>query len=250
MGIKTALSALFACVCVLAQSSGEPPSLVRLIRSFPARVQTPPYADAHAAVTVLGLMPVSGPSETWLVEMHDSFASIENIDKALGGTFESLGARPELAGDDVLSPSRALVALYRPAWSYRPEEAMRLLPKAHYFQVSIFRNHGDEAAFGEVVRSRKAGLDSINLDRPDIVYEVVSGAPSGMYLILAPLTGLRALDEGLANRISDGRTQETAKKSAAADISREHLLFRIEPRMSYVSEEFAASDPDFWGAKR
>jgi hypothetical protein len=32
-------------------------------------------------------------------------------------------------------------------------------------------------------------------------------------------------------------------------MSREHLLFRVEPRISYVSREFADVDPDFWRGK-
>jgi hypothetical protein len=31
-----------------------------------------------------------------------------------------------------------------------------------------------------------------------------------------------------------------------AEVSRESLLFRVEPRISYVSTDFADVDPDFW----
>jgi hypothetical protein len=37
--------------------------------------------------------------------------------------------------------------------------------------------------------------------------------------------------------------------SADGEISREHLLFRVEPRMSYVSDDFAEADRQFWRAK-
>jgi len=188
---------------------------------------------------------ISGPSETWLIEAHDSFSAIEDLDKAFGTAASSSNL---LASDDVLAPSRTMIGLYRPAWSYRPEEALKLLPKMRYLQVSIYRNRsGDDEAFAALVRARTAGLDTINLDRPDIAYEVISGAPSGTYLLLTPLVSLKTLDDTLSVRA--GRLEGGAKNAAHYEIGREHLLFRIEPAISYVSEEFASADPDFWNGK-
>jgi hypothetical protein len=227
-----------------AQTPSEPPALVRVIRS-PLQPYSKLYADAHAAVTVLGMTSISGPSETWLIEAHDTFAAIEDLDKAFGTVAPSGNLAPyPPASDDVLAPSRTLIALYRPGWSYRPEEALKLLPKMRYFQVSIYRNRsGDDGAFAALVRSRAAGLDSINLDRPDMAYEVISGAPSGTYLLLSPLVSLKTLDDSLAARA--GRADGSRKY----EIGREHLLFRVEPGISYVSAEFASGDPDFWSGK-
>lgn len=228
------LAVVFA-ACSFAQTPAEPPTLVRIIRS-PLQPYSRMYADAHATVTVLGMTSISGPSETWLIELHDSFATIEDLDQAFSTVAPTGSLTPFVpASDDVLAPSRTLIALYRPAWSYRPEEALKLLPKGRYFQISIFRNRsGDDAAFAALVNSRAAGLDRINLDRPDIAYEVVSGAPSGTYLLLAPLSSLRTLDDNLAVR--EVRAEGGKRSGAQYEIGREHLLFRIEPRMSYVPE--------------
>ena len=46
-----------------------------------------------------------------------------------------------------------------------------------------------------MVDLRRASLDSVNLDRPDIAYDVISGAPSGPYIFLAPIVTLRTMDE-------------------------------------------------------
>jgi hypothetical protein len=51
--------------------------------------------------------------------------------------------------------------------------------------------------------------------------------------------------EGLAN----ARTKDGSKLASETEISREHLLFRVEPRMSYVSSAFADVDPQFWRGK-
>ena len=152
--------------------------------------------------------------------------------------------------------SRTLIALYRPRLSYRPDQAIRMFPKARYFQVSIYRMRpGAESDFAELVKLRRRSLDSINLNRPDIAYQVISGASSGTYVFLGPLTWLRTLDSGLANSpvyadgIVDANLQASRMIAADAEITRENLLFRIDPRISHVSEEFASGDADFWHSK-
>ena len=129
-----------------------------------------------------------------------------------------------------------------------------MFAKARYFQVSIYRvRPGAEADFAQIVKLWREGIDSVNLDRPDLVYQVISGAPSETYFFLAPLTSLATLDEALA-RAPDyaARVQDAAKagsKLAAAEIGRQHLLFRVEPAMSYVSDDFASADVEFWRPK-
>src|SRR5260370_692454 len=72
---------------------------------------------------------------------------------------------------------------------------------------------------------------------PDIGYEVISGAPAGTYLVLAPLTSLRTLDDGIAVRtVRSPDPARGGKKAAETGVTREHLLFRVEPRMTYTPE--------------
>jgi len=198
---------------------------------------------------------ITGPAETWLIEAHNSFASIEALDKALHpflSEMPSVGQPDQLPGD-VLAASRSLIALYRPAWSYRPDQAIRLFPKARYFLVSIYLvRPGAEADFFESVRLRKGNLDSVNLDRPEIAYQVISGAPAGTYLFLAPLTSLKTLDEGLARTstyVESNPPGAKAGNGAQGEISRGRLLFRMEPGMSYVSDDFASDALEFWRPK-
>jgi hypothetical protein len=53
-------------------------------------------------------------------------------------------------------------------------------------------------------------------------------------------------DEGLAN----AKAKDGSKIATDTEISREHLLFRVEPRISYVSSDFADVDPEFWRGKK
>ena len=42
-----------------------------------------PYANSQAAINVIGMASVTGPPETWLVESHFSFASVEDLDQRI-----------------------------------------------------------------------------------------------------------------------------------------------------------------------
>jgi hypothetical protein len=243
----------------VAQSLTDVPPIVQLVRNpGTGGPSTRDYANAKAALNVIGLAAVTGPPETWLVEAHASFASVEDLDQrisALSPVRVTTGAFEPLQ-DDVLSPSRTMLAQYRANWSYRPDQAIRMFPKARYFQISLFRiRPGTEAEFGELIRLRRATADAVNLDRPDLAYQVISGAPAGTLVFLAPITSLRSFDEGVnpvpvfAEGLATAKAKDGSKLASETEIGREHLLFRVEPRISYVSSDFADVDPQFWRGK-
>jgi hypothetical protein len=238
----------------IAQVWADPPVLLRVIRNVQDVDPSRTYANARTAVNVLGMRAVSGLDEAWLMEMHDSFASIEEVDQALAATHPGRNSNGNgyQSSDDVLGPARSLIGLYRPGLSYRSDEAAKYLPQARYLLISIFRiRPGNEGAFAEMVKLRRARRDSINLDRPEIAYEVVAGAMSGTYVFVAPLLTLKTLDDGLARTPAYAEGVREAGKRAAAetDISQERLLLRVEPGLSYVSDDFAAGDAEFWNRK-
>jgi hypothetical protein len=162
----------------IAQLWADPPELLRVIRNVQDVEPGRWYADAKIGVNVLGMRAVAGLDETWLMEMHDTFASIEDVDQALASVRPVINSKAsaDLASGDVLSPARSLIALYRPALSYRPDEAAKNLSKAHYLLISIYRIlPGSEDVFSETIKLRRVRSDSINLDRPEIAYEVIAG---------------------------------------------------------------------------
>ena len=227
--------------CAFAQAPGEPFPMIRVLRTAgpaPKYDLIRPYADAKTSVNVFGLGSISGPSETWLIEAHDSFESLEAVDTALA--YNAPGGTAIL---DSLPLSASTIALYRPGLSYRPEEAIRSLPKARYVNVSMYRiRAGAEDDFATLIAQRRRALDSVNLDRPEIAYQVVSGAPSGTYIFLSPLATLKQLDNAVhAPAHMEGATQ--------IELIRERMLFRMEPRFSYVSDAFAAESVEFWRGK-
>ncbi len=222
------------CALTLAYAQSEAPALIRVIRYADSTASIQPYVQKKVPVNVVGLIAISGPAESWLIEMHDSFGSIEDVDKALGAPLPA--------------DSRAWIGFYRQGLSYRPEEGVKALEQARYILSTIFQvRFGGEADFAELVRQRRARYDFVNINRPEMAYQVVSGMASGTYVFLTPLNSLRALDEAVSRTsvVPDG----TKRSPAGIEVSQEHLLFRIEPRLSNVSGQFAESDPDFWSGK-
>jgi hypothetical protein len=247
--MKTILLAGLAVCAAVAQTLTEPPPLLR-IHQRPGAASVRWYADAHIPVDVVGMAAMTGRPETWLIEVHDSFASIEDVDKALRplARFGAMAEGDQPSGD-ILEGSRSLIAVYRPGYSYRPEQAVRALLKARYCQVSIYRLHpGGEAEFAELVKSRRIVFDSINLDKPDIAYYVLSGAASGTYVFLAPLDSLKTFDDGLA-KVPPYAENIAVEAAKTGKVTREYLLFRVEPDTSWVSDDFASADPEFWRGK-
>jgi len=250
----------FLAVCAAAQGLTEPPPIIQLVRKpGTGDASLKPYADAGVAVHVVGMRAVTGLPETWMVEAHYSFASVEELDQKLAALAPArvTNDASDPMNDDVLTPSRTMMGLYRPEWSYRGDEAIRNFAKARYFQISVFRiRPGAEAGFTQLIRLRRASADVINLDRPELAYRVISGAPSGTLVFLAPILSLRTLDQGVApvppyaEGLAAARTSEGSKLAAETEIGSEHLLFRVEPRISYVSDEFASADTSFWRGKK
>lgn len=233
-----------------AQTLTEPPLLIRLVRG-----EGPSYQQAQPAVNVFGMNSITGPAETWRFELHNSFESIETITEALR-RFSNINSPPpnNVPANEVLGNTQSVVAIYRPGLSYRADQAIRMFGKARYFYVTLHRvRTGTTSDFSDLLRARREGLDDINLDRPDLAYQVIAGAATGTYLILAPLTSLKTLDEGLAKRAYQADPGagggKTGGKVADSELGRSHMLFRIEPSLSYVSDELAGESPDFWRSR-
>lgn len=226
--------------------SAQPWPLIRLRQAPGSSPQTfeNPKSAPDAGVQVFGFSSLTGKPETWQFETHLSFAGIEEFDLAANG----------MRRED---PSHTMVLVYRAAWSHRPDEALQALRKARYLQVSIFQvGLGSENDFASLLASRKARMDAINLDRPDLAYQALYGAPAGTVILLSPLASLKSLDEGVS-RNSAAYLRSTGSPSTrggtnvapTSELLQDNVLFRIDPRLSAVSDSTAEADPAFWRQK-
>lgn len=226
----------------------EPPILIRMIRE-PMRVQATErasnYLGLRVGTPILATTATTGMPETVFFEIHESYASLEAVDAV-----SHLGKLSERS-----APFSTLL-LHLPGLSFRPDLAAKLLPRARYLQISTYRiRPGTGAEFGDLMRLRRAAYDAINLDRPEMAYQVVSGTSSGTYVMIAPLTSLKTLDNGSvrnpAYAAAMGDTGPSLRKIASEiELSRDHQLLRLDPEWSYVSTEFAElSAENFWRPK-
>ena len=207
-------------------------------------------AAAKFPVNVLGLQSLTGSSQVWFLEPHDSFESIGKTRVAM--------QNPELANLDTLdgefrSASRTWMAVFRPDLSFHAQQLVQTLPKMRYFNVIMMRTRSDrEQDFAEVAKMAVAAAERSMDDQPVATYQVVSGAPNGSYILFEPAASLKALDEAsersrnLFQAMGDAGTKRFMKMAGEAIAQQEALLFAIDPRMSYPSREMIAGDPAFW----
>jgi hypothetical protein len=96
----------------------------------------------------------------------------------------------------------------------------------------------------EGVELRRMG-QNLTLARYPMHWHLVGDA-KGQYIKNAAIHVARmpVYAEGLGPGPGGGRAGRQI--AAEADATREHLLFRVEPAKSHVSDAFGAADPEFW----
>jgi hypothetical protein len=237
--------AVLTCAAAAAQTLSEPPALIRVIRTTSPDTGIAGRYRGAGPIAVFGMTSVTGGAELWLIEAHASFASLEQTDLALRPLGSNRGLIGESRADNAAAPATGWLAVYRPWLSYRPTEASQMLGKAFYFQALVFRvDPAEEGDFVEAVHARKISLDGMNLDRPEMAFQVMSGAPTITYVFLAPLASLTSFDDVLTRLPQYARP--AAKVAAAGNLSHENVLLRVEPGLSSVPDDLAARAPDFW----
>jgi hypothetical protein len=95
----------------------------------------------------------------------------------------------------------------------------------------------------------------MNYPHPSIVYQVIAGAPEGMFLFFMPMESLKAMDSmaeverALPEAMGAEQFGRMMKGSGDVFTSIEASFFRVSPQMSYVSKETEDADPAYWRPK-
>jgi hypothetical protein len=205
----------------------------------------------------IGMTAETGPPEAWFLEPYDSFGGMEKARTEI----EHSAMKPELEAanvedGDLRTGSRSLLAIFRGDLSYHAAEAMSSLAKCRYMGVTVLHiKYGHDGDLAQAAKLLIDGDEKSNSDQPALTYQVISGGAAGTYLIFSPMDSLARMDTAPARTAAarqamgeknrqrfDGLASETVQSS-------ESLLFSFEPRMSYVSKEFAAAAPEFWEPK-
>lgn len=266
-------SAAAAVVCLAAalpgtaQTPSDPPAVLRIIREEIKQGKSAAHRNSETTfmleaarlkypANIIGMSTLTGRDEAWFLEAHDSFAAIEATLAAFDNPDAQYAKLDELDAE-FRTGSRAWIAVYRSDLSFHGQELIANLPKARFMNVDLVRvQPGHDAEFGELGRMAVDAAQKSMVDQPVAVYQVVSGAPNGMYIMLEPAVSLKALDSaqvrtrGMLQAMGDSTARRFTKSLSDTIASEESLLFSLEPRMSYVSKEFAAGDPPFWNPKQ
>ena len=204
----------------------------------------------------LGLTVESGPNEALFLSAYASFAEMEESDK--------LGQKAPLKNDlelldsrdgEVRSESRTMTAIFRRDLSYLPEKGLPV-GKFRYMMIDNYRVRlGQNAAFMQGAKTLIDGYHKANIDLSILCYQVVAGAPSGVYLFLIPLDSLKrldgmpAIDKQISDAVGSDNLQRLQKTQGEVFQNMESTLFAVSPEMSYLSKEDEDADPAFWRPK-
>lgn len=216
-------------------------------------------AKANSTYYRLALLPVTGDeNEVVYLWAFDSFAEAERFgqdsEKWATQTLKADFDQLEREGEGLHASVRNVLAIHREDLSFRP--AHTSVSQGRYMQAITFRvRPGHEADFAEAGKIVRAAYEKVNLDVHWFTYQISSGAPGPTFMVFVPRKSLQELDEGLARikELQEAEGEENAKKlqkiASEAYLSVESRIYRFNPKMSYVSKEFAADDPGFWTPK-
>ena len=130
---------------------------------------------------------------------------------------------------------------------------MPQLPKARYLEISTFRVRlGRDEDFAAGVKMFQDAHKKAEIEEPWAVYQLVSGAPAGTYLIFTHLKSLQDLDSDMAYdaKVKEAMGEDNMKKMMRGTgdvfVWMESDVYSLDPKISYVPKEFAAMDPAFW----
>ena len=262
---------LGSAVAALAQSAtpapGGPPKVVQIYREEvkPGKVAAHEkveagwpraFAKAKWPTHYLAMVSVTGPSEAWFLTGFDSLAAWEKDTRAAEKNTALTAELDQLSAKDgeLLSGGRGLVSVYRDDLSYR---AGVNIGQMRYFYLTMVRvRPGHDIDFAEWNKIIRSAHEKADVPEHWAVFQVTLGMPTGTYLIFQPLKLLTEVDDfpqTHGKAYQDATGDEGRKKlrelASAGILSYETNIFAFNPKMSYVSKETAAADPDFWTPK-
>jgi hypothetical protein len=215
------------------------------------------FNKANYPAHYIAMTSVSGPSEAWFLEGHDSLASAERAEQFVEKNAALKGEVDQISQQDgeLLSGGRSIIALYREEMSYRATGVN--IGQMRYFYVTTVRvRPGHQDDFIEWNKIIRAAHEQANVPEHWAVFQVTLGMPAGTYLIFQPLKSLTEVDafaQTHGKAYQDATGDEGRKKlrelASAGLLSSETNIFAFSSKMSYVSKETASADPDFWTPK-
>lgn len=213
------------------------------------------FSNAKWPTHYIGMDAMTGKSRAVFFVGYDSFADWQK-DTAASQKDATLGPALDSASinDGVL-----LDSITTSAYVYRDDLSLRGpvdIPHMRYFDITIFRvRMGHEKDWDTVVKMYVDAYSKIP-DAHWATFEKMYGTDSGnTFIVVTPMKSLAEVDENIANDkklptvVGADQLQKMRDLASSTIDPPESHLYAINPRMSYVSEEWISADPDFWKSK-
>ncbi len=211
---------------------------------------------AKFPVHYVAMNSLSGKSRALFMTQYDSFAEWEKDNKlvdsnpALSAGFERAG----LADGELLTEVDQLVFTYDEDLSYHPHSDLQ---NHRVYQISVFHvRPGKQKEWREVVKMVKDAHEKAGTSAHWGMYEVAFGDPDGTFIALTGDPSMSAFDlaysedkkfrEAIGGE--DGMRRLDEKFGDAVESSHSEL-FTVNPKQSYVSDDWIKADPEFWRPK-
>jgi hypothetical protein len=206
-------------------------------------------ADHYYAVTSL-----SGPSRALFLSSYPSFAALESTHKSVESNAPLSAAldSANIADGDLLSSTESSMWVQREDLSLNP--GFRVGSRIE--EITQFRiKPGHFKEWEDLV---KLVLEGYKKGIPDAhwgAYEEAYGSPGGGFLIIVTMKSAAEIDANFAagKKFEEAMGEDGMKKMAQLEAScvesEQTNLFRIDPKMSYPTDEMVQADPGFWKGK-
>lgn len=239
-------------------ASGPPP-LIQIIREDvkPGRMYmhtqheaawTRAMINAKFDTPLLAMTSVTGANEAWFIAPYASYAAFEkDADRLMGNAnMRTIMETNTAKESEYVQDSRTMLAAYRENLSYHPNFKVG---EYRYFSINTVRARiGQDIA--DLYKPLNENRERANLDEHFVVFQVISGAPSGTYLVFRPLKSLADMDAPPNQTLQDAnRDAKLGDIAAKVFMSTEPRIFAFAPEMSSVTPDVVALNPTFWKPK-
>lgn len=214
------------------------------------------YSKAKSPAYYVGMNSLSGKSRGLYMTRYASFAEWEKTNKEQAENAELTGAieNASLADGELLDELDSEVLTYDADLSYHSHSDLQ---NHRVYQFTVFRVRlGHHKEWNEVVKMVKDAHDKMGDKAHWGMYEVAFGAPDGTYVAISGDPSASVIDEDFADSKkfveAMGGMEGMAKLDelfGAAVESAHSELFAVNPKQSYVSDDWVKQDPDFWKPK-
>ena len=210
------------------------------------------YAKAKFPYYGIAMTAMTGSNDAWFMFGWPSFKAMDDANIASSKDKELMTSVSGFALKDAEDISDAVSSF----WMLRPELSYRDTvewSKMHAYEMITVRarpGHNDDVK--KIAEKIRATHMAAHTSAHWAMYQGGMGVPDGTFLVIIPHKTVADLDVGMREDAAFGKAlgdvgaKELDKLSNDGVMSLQTDLFAVSAKMSYVSDDWRASDADFW----